>query len=181
MSMDIELNILLICFAVVCLVNIIAGCRRGMVKSVISLISLLIVSVVVLILAFGIGNYYRGRFFQVAVAVILLAVLGLVHHLLSIVFFSAKMVAKLPVVHSADKLLGVVFGILETVLILWTVYTLVMMMDLGKINVMILTWTEESRILTWLYQHNYLAFGVDRLLSEFSFIPMEELWDFLII
>lgn len=169
-------NYLLICLAVLAIINIMAGYKRGMVKAIISLVSLVILCVVVSLLAFGISSYNGGRFFHVALAVILLTVLAVVHHLLSLVFFSAKLIAKLPVVHSLDKLLGIVFGLVETVLILWTLYTFVMMMDLGEIENMLVVWTEDSRLLTWFYQHNYLAYGIARLLEEFSFIPLAELF-----
>lgn len=171
-----SINYLLICFAVLAIINIINGYKRGMVKAIISLVSLVILCVVISLLAYGISSYNGGNIFHVVLTVILLTVLGLVHHLLSVVFFSAKMIAKLPVVNVADKLLGIVFGLIETVLILWTLYTFVMMMDLGSIENIIAVWTEESSLLTWLYQHNYLAYGIERLLEEFSFIPLAEIF-----
>lgn len=169
-------NYLLICLGVLAIINIINGFKRGMVKAIISLVSLVILCVVISLLAYGISSYNGGNIFHVVLTVILLTVLGLVHHLLSAVFFSAKLIAKLPVVHSLDKLLGIVFGLVETVLILWTLYTFVMMMDLGEIENMLVVWTEESSLLTWFYQHNYLAYGIARLLEEFSFIPLAELF-----
>lgn len=169
-------NYLLICLAVLAIINMINGYRRGMVKAIISLVSLVVLCVVISLLAYGISSYNGGNIFHVVLTVILLTVLGLVHHLLSAVFFSAKLIAKLPVVHSLDQFLGIVFGFVETVLVLWTLYTFVMIMDLGEIENMIVAWTEESRLLTWLYQHNYLAYGIERLLEEFSFIPLAELF-----
>ena len=173
--MSMNVNILLICVIALAIINVVIGYKKGMVKAIISLLSLLILSVVVLLLAYGIGKYNDGKFFHVALVVILLAVLGVVHHLLSVVFFSAKLVAKLPVVHSLDKLMGIVFGILETALILWTLYTFIMMMNLGMVETLILSWTEENALLKWLYQNNYLAYGIARLLEEFSFIPLADI------
>lgn len=172
MEINGNVNVLLICLIALAIINVCSGYKRGFVKSTISLVSLVILCVVAALLANGIGSYHDGNYFHVALVVILLSVLGLVHHLLSAVFFSAKLVTKLPVVHSVDKLLGIVFGILETVLILWTVYTFVMMMDLGVIGKLILSWTGENSFLTWLYAHNYLAYGIERLLSKFSFVPL---------
>lgn len=168
-------NILLICVIGLAIFNMVSGYKKGMVKAIISLISMVILCIVATLLAYGIGSYNSGRFIHVALVVILLAALGVVHHLLSVVFFSAKMVAKLPVIHSLDKVLGILFGFIETILILWTVYTFVMMMDLGGIEKMIVIWTRENAILTWFYQHNYLAYGIDLLLEKFSFIPLTEI------
>ena len=177
--MEVELNILLIGVLILAVINIIFGYRKGLVKAVVSLVSLLILSVVVLLAAYGIGKYNDGKFFHVVLVVILLAILGLVHHLLSVVFFSAKLITKLPVVHSVDKILGIGFGVLETALILWTLYTFTMMMNLGMVETLILSWTEENFLLTWLYQHNYLAYGISWLLDEFSFIPLAEILELM--
>ena len=171
-------NYLLLCLIILAVINVVSGYRKGMVKAIVSLVSLVIMCVVVLLIAHGIGSYNAGNAFHVALTVVLLVVLGLVHHLLFVVFSSAKLVVKLPVIKSLDKLLGIVFGLLETILILWTIYTFVMMMDLGVLEDMIVVWTDKNPVLTWLYQYNYLAYGIERLLGEFSFIPLAEILSF---
>lgn len=173
-----SLNFLLIGLIVLAVINIVRGYKKGMVKAIISLVSLVILCVIVSLLAYGISSYNDGNLFHVALMLVLLLVLGSVHLLLGVVFFSAKMVVKLPVVHFADKLLGILFGLLETVLILWTIYTFVMMMDLGVIEDMIVTWADENPVLTWLYQYNYLAYFIERLLGEFDFVPLAEILSF---
>ncbi len=176
MDFDINsVNLLLIGLIVLAIINMISGYKKGMVRAVISLVSMVVLCVVAVLLAHGISSYNDGNVFHVVLTIILLTVLGVIHHLLGVVFFSAKLVSKLPVIHFLDKLLGIVFGFLETILILWTVYTFVMMMDLGVIEDMIVSWTEKNAALTWLYQRNYLAYGIERLLSEFSFIPLAEI------
>lgn len=167
-----NVNWLLIAVLILAVINVVIGYNKGMVKAVISLVSLVVLCVVGLLLANGISSYNDGKFFQVALVIILLGVIGMAHHMLGIVFFSAKLVAKLPVVHSVDKLMGIVFGILETALILWTVYTFAMMMDLGMVGQLVRTCAGENRFLAWMYQHNYLARGIEMLLSEFSFVPL---------
>lgn len=133
------------------------GYNKGMVKEIISFISLIFLCLVVVLIGNGLSSYYDGKILNVAVMVLLLAVLGIAHHLINVVVFPAKLIAKLPVVHSLDKILGVVVGILETVLILWTIYTFTMMMDLGMIGDFILQCTAENPILTWFFRHNQLA------------------------
>lgn len=133
------------------------GYNKGMVKEIISFISLIFLCLVAVLIGNGLSSYYDGKILNVAVMVLLLAVLGIAHHLINVVVFPAKLIAKLPVVHSLDKILGVVVGILETVLILWTIYTFTMMMDLGMIGDFILQCTAENPILTWFFRHNQLA------------------------
>jgi len=172
---DFHLNILLIIVVVAAVCKMVDGYKKGVVKEIISLVSLVVLCVVAALIAYGVSNYFDGRFLNVAVAVVLLSVLGIVHHLLSLVFFSAKMVVKLPVISFLDKLLGIAFGVVEVVLLLWTVYAFIMILDVGAIGQVILSYTEDSSLLLWLYRNNYVALGIERLLEEFSFIPLEEL------
>lgn len=173
-----SINILLIGMIVLAVITVRSGYKKGMVKSVISLVSLVVLCVVAILLAHGISSYNHGNVFHVILTVVLLTVLGVVHHLLSVAFFTAKIVVKLPVVKFLDRLLGIVFGFLEAVLILWTLYTFVMMMDLGVIEDMIVIWTDKNPVLRWFYEHNYLAYGIERLLDEFSYIPLAEILSF---
>ena len=105
--------------------------------------------------------------------VILFCLIVAAHHLLGLVLFPAKLLSKLPVFHLLDKLLGVVFGAFEVVLVIWTLYAFIMMMNMGAIGQLILSYTEESSVLLWLYRHNYLAYGIELLLEQFSFVPLE--------
>ncbi len=165
-----NINFFLIIIIIVLAFKIISGYKRGMVKEIISFVSLILVCIVAVLLGNGVQSYLKGEFFGVAAAFLLLAVLSIVHHLLSVVFFSAKMVSKLPIVHWLDKLLGVVAGALETVVILWTIYTLIILFDTGMVGQQILLYTEESSVLSWLYQHNYLAVWVQRLGVELGLL-----------
>ena len=167
-----NINILLVIVIIAALVKVLDGYKKGMVKEIISLVSLTILCAVVALLAGVISNYHDGKLFNVIIVAILLGLIGIVHHLLSVVFFSAKLISKLPVVNFLNKLLGVAFGILEVVLVVWTVYTFVMMMDMGAIGQVILSYTEESEILSFIYRHNYLAYGIEQLLSKFTFLPL---------
>lgn len=89
-----------------------------------------------------------------ASAIIILLVVLLAHRILGIVFFSAKLVSKLPVIHSADKLLGAVVGVVETALIIWLVFA--MTGKMGMVGSLIVENIADSRILQFLYSHNYL-------------------------
>ena len=170
-----NLNIVLIAVLAAALIKMVDGYRKGIVKEVISLVSLIVLSVVAALIAYGVTSYHDGRIFNVIVIVILLILLLTAHHLLGLVFFSAKLAAKLPVVHLVDKLLGILFGVFEVVLVLWTIYAFTMMMDIGAVGQHILKYTEESGILKWIYQHNYLAHWIGRFLDEFDFVPLMEI------
>lgn len=164
-----NLNLLLIITAVILLCMVKDGYKKGMVRSLISLISLLITCVVLFLLGNALSSYFDGRFFNVIITLLLLAAIGLVHHLLNVVFFSAKVISKLPIVHSLDKLLGIVVGILETVLIVWTIYAFNIFRDLGTLGQVIVDYTRDSKILTCLYENNYLAYLIEQLGQKLPF------------
>lgn len=166
------MNFLLLSVIVLAVLKAIDGFKKGMVKEIISLVSLAVLCAVAALLAQGVSSYNDGKIFNVAVAVILLVLLGIVHSLLKLVFFSAKLLSKLPVIHFLDKLLGVVFGVFEVVLLLWMVYTLIMMLELGAVEELIISYTRENEALSWLYRRNYLAYFIENLLSRFSFVPL---------
>lgn len=163
------MNLMFIIVAIFLLCKMVDGYKKGMVKEIISFVSLIILCIVLALIANGVSSYFDGQFAKLIVVLFLLIALGVVHHLLGVLFFSAKLISKLPIVHWLDKVLGIVVGVLETVLILWTIYTFIMLLDLGAIGQQILIYTEESEILLWLYQHNYLAYLLQQISAEIDF------------
>lgn len=161
-----DINILSLIVILFTIIKIADGYKKGMVKEVISFISLIVMCIVVLLLGVGLHSYMEQELAGVLVAVLLLAVLGIVHHFLKLIFFSAKLISKLPVIHSADKLLGMVVGALETILILWTVYTFILYLGMGMIGNMIVEYSRDSKILTWLYENNMLALIVEQIMGK---------------
>ncbi len=169
---EVNINILFLAAAAAAVFKMIDGYKKGMVKEIISLISMIVLSVVAALAAYGVSSYHDGKVFNVIVVGVLLILLIMAHHMLGLVFFSAKLIARLPVVHFVNKLFGLVFGVFEIVLLLWTVYAFVMMMDMGAIGQLILSYTEDSPVLLWIYRNNYLAHWIEKFLEEFSFVPL---------
>lgn len=155
-----EINFLLVFMALLLVGKVIGGFKKGIVKEIISLVTLIFVCVVAGLVAKGVSSYSKKQLFSLLVIVIILGLVGILHHLLGIVFFSAKLISKLPVIHFADKLLGAVFGALEVVVLLWTVYCLTMTFVTGPIAGIVESYTRDSEILTWLYSKNLLAYFI---------------------
>ncbi len=160
------MNILVIITLIVLLWKIAEGYKRGMVKEIISFVSLIVLFIVAALIVSGMQSYMEKQFAGVVIAVLLLCVVGIAHHLLGVVFFSAKLISKLPVIHWVDKLLGMAAGALETVLILWMVYFLVMKSGLGMLGQQLLVYTEQNPILSWLYRYNFLAMWIEDILAK---------------
>lgn len=166
------MNLFVIAVLLVLIWKISEGYRRGMVKEIISFVSLIVLCIIAVLIGSGLQSYSKQEYVGLAVAILLLCVVAIAHHFIGIVFFSAKLVSKLPVIHSVDKLLGVLAGILETVLLVWTVYTFIMTFGMGTVGEKILTYTEANPVLLWLYRHNYLADWISRISENISFIQL---------
>lgn len=163
------MNIMLVIMVVCVLFKIADGYKKGMVKEVISLVTLTVIGIMVVLISKGLHSYMEKEIVGVIIAVVLLALLGIVHHILGVVLFSAKMIAKLPVVHWANKVLGAVFGALEVILILQIVYVFIMYFGLGMIGQQILEYTKESVVLEKVFQYNIVAKLVENLMGQ---LPM---------
>lgn len=158
-----EVNVLLIIAGLILLCNVADGYKKGMVKSVVSLISLIVLCVIVALVGNGLRKYTNGDYASLVVIVLLLCIVAIANHMLSMVLFSAKLISKLPVIHSVDKLLGVVFGILKTVFMVWTIYALASMFELGQFEAYLTRYTNDSKVLLWFYENNYLVQGLEKL------------------
>lgn len=167
------MNLLLIVIGIVLIWRVVEGFRVGMVREIISFVSLIVMSIGIVLLGIALNSYMDKAVIKMIVAIILFLLLCIVHRIISIVFFSAKIVSKLPVVHGLDRLLGGVVGVLETVIIVWVIFALVMSFGLGVIGEQIILYIKESKILTFLYENNYLAYGVSILSEKASLIPLD--------
>ena len=161
-----ELNLLFLVVLLILVYKMHDGYKKGMVKEVISMVSLVVMCVVALLIASGLAKYFDHEFAGVAISVVLLVLLGIAHSLLGVVFFSAKMIVKLPLVSSVDKLLGIVAGALEVLLLLWTMYSLILLYGCGELGQWVLECTQKSRILTIVYGNNLLAPIIGQALSS---------------
>lgn len=166
------MNWLLIIAIVILVWRIAEGIRRGMVKEIVSFVSLVVLSIAVALVATGIGKYFEKDFISMVMVILMLLVLCIVHRLLSLFFFSAKLIAKLPVIHSVDKLLGAVIGVLETILLIWTVYSLIMAFGMGMLGEQILEYARGSQILRSLYKYNLLQVLVEFIAGKLNWLPL---------
>ena len=165
------MNLLVIAVLVVLVIKVRSGYKRGMVKEAIMFFSLIVTCIMAALITNGMKSYQQGRVFNTVLMILMLTLLGVVQFLLKPVFFSAKLVVKLPIVSWADKLLGVLVGVLETVLLLWTLDFFVLIMDMGAISEQILEWTRGNIVLTRLFESNYLALFLQAISQKIKFLP----------
>ena len=166
------MNIMLILVVVCALFKIVDGYKKGMVKEIVSLVTLVVMGIMVVLISRGLHSYMEKEIVGVVIVVVLMALLGIVHHLLNVVLFSAKMISKLPVIHWLNKVLGAVFGVLEVFLILQILYVFIMYFGLGMIGQQIVEYTRESVLLTKIYQYNVVAKLVENVMSQLPVLQL---------
>jgi len=166
------MNWLLIIVIVLMAWRMTEGYKRGMVKEIISFVSLIVLCLAVAFLGGALLSFLEKDTVSMVVAVILLLVLCIGHWVLNFFFFPAKALVKLPVVKSVDKILGVVIGAAETILLVWTLYTLLLTVEMGTIGQQIMVYVQESKILTFLYKYNYLAHWVSAAIDKITMLPI---------
>lgn len=64
--------------------------------------------------------------------------------------------SKLPIIGSADKLLGILCGGIKGVLICWIVLAVVSVLAISGANTEIASYIAQSQFLTWMQDHNYI-------------------------
>jgi len=165
------LNILLILLILIAAWRFVDGYKNGVVKEIISVITLIILAIATVLLSKIVGFYVQKQIINMALAIILFMILCLAHSGLRFVFFSAKLVSKLPVVSFVNRIIGAVFGIFEALLFAWVIFSLNMYMDLGVLGEEVVLFVKDSAILTFIYERNYLAYEISK------FIPLGAKFD----
>ncbi|MDR2546138.1 MAG: CvpA family protein [Lachnospiraceae bacterium] len=98
--------------------RVFAGFRKGLIGELISLLSLVVAAFCLMGLFMVVGNYINENITEAIQMLVVLAVIGLVYKLASLLFSSLKLITKLPVIKGLDRLLGAALGAVEAVLIL---------------------------------------------------------------
>lgn len=160
------MSILLIIVVLVAAFKVQSGFKKGMVKELISLVTLLVTAIMIALLACAFHTYMKKEIVGLIITVILLVFLGSINHFLKIIFFSLKAISKLPVVSLLNKLLGAVFGFCEVVVLLQLLYFMINTFGLGKIGSQIVTYTMNTPVLYFFYQHNWVADLLNRLVQS---------------
>ncbi len=151
-----DINILFIIVVVILGVGTIWGWKRGLLESVIRIISCVLGVLVLIVLAKGIGSFIQKSYVQVIMALVLLVAIRMIHRIMKFLTDTFKLVRAIPVGKLADKLAGAVLGLVEAVLIIWLGFLLVGIFDTIGLNAWVLEQVGKSRFLTVMYYSNYL-------------------------
>lgn len=163
------MNILLIALAIIMVWRISAGMKKGIVREALSLINVLFVVLIVGIVCMITNAYHESNYIAIAVMFVVIVAISIVYSLIKIVFFPAKVLTKLPVISSMDKLCGLILGVAETLLGFWGMCYAIMNIQFGTLSEQIFIMIGESKFLTGLYQYNLLGVLLEALKAQIAF------------
>ena len=97
--------------------RMVSGFKKGMAQEMLSLLVMVIAGICAFLLLGAIGSYLNREIGRLLQIIFLLVVVCSVYKLVNVFFTAIQLVSKLPVIRSADKLFGAIFGIIEGIVI----------------------------------------------------------------
>lgn len=151
-----EINILFIIVVLMLVIGAVWGWKRGLLESIIRIISCILGILVIVVIAKGIGSFVQKSYVQVIMALVLLVMIQVIHRIVKFLTDTFKLVRAIPVGKLADKLAGAVLGLAEAIFVIWLVFLLIGVFDVADLNAWVIQQVEKSRFLTMIYYSNYL-------------------------
>ena len=149
-------NILLIVLGLIMIWRIVSGAKHGMVKELFGLINVLFVSFV-LTLAFMIYRGYKaGDLLSLVPYGAAIIALSIAYAIIKLIFSPAKLVVKLPLVKSVDKILGVVMGAAEVFIVFWVLCSVLEYTNIPILEEKVVPFITANPVLVALSQNNLL-------------------------
>lgn len=151
-----EINILFIIVVIVFGAGTIWGWKRGLLESVIRIVSCILGILVLVVVVKGVGSFLQKSYVKVILALLLLLAIRIIYRLMRFLTDTFRLVRAIPVGKLADKLAGAVLGLIEAIFAVWLCFLLIGVFDIMNLNAWVLQQVEQSRFLTMLYDLNYL-------------------------
>lgn len=148
-----EINLLFIIVVLILIIGAVWGWKRGLLESVIRIVSCILGILVIVVVAKGIGNFIQKSYVQVIMALILLILIRYIHKIVKFLTDTFRLVRAVPVGKLVDKLAGAVLGLAEAVIVIWLAFLLIGVFDVMGINTWVIEQVGQSRFLTMLYYY----------------------------
>ena len=155
--------VLLICFCY-------RAVKEGFVAELFGFVSAIIAAVAILLLALIVHGVFDSERIEVFVAIILILLLLIIHRMVVLLFEPLKLVVKLPVLKVVDSIAGIAVAILETILIVWAIYCVVIIVGVDPVLDGIKRCTAVTPVMKVLYDYNYLYALVYKIFGKISAI-----------
>lgn len=148
-----EINILFVIVVFILLAGAVWGWKRGLLESVIRIISCILGILVIIVIAKGIGSFMQKSYVQVIMALVLLVLIQVIHKVVKFLTDTFRLVRAIPVGKLADKLAGALLGLAESVLVVWLLFLLIGVSDLTGVKDWVTEQVGQSRFLTLIYYY----------------------------
>ena len=133
------------------------GYKRGMVEEVNTVLALVLALAAIAMFVVAAQGYMEHETLRTILGIVCMTVAILVYKIADFILSSLKLISSVPVLRGVNKLLGFGVGVLESVLLIWAIFTVIVAFEFGGISNYILTQMRENALLTWLFKNNYLA------------------------
>ncbi|MBP5599073.1 MAG: CvpA family protein [Lachnospiraceae bacterium] len=137
-------------------IRIIFAVRKGAVKEVCGVVSMILASILVMLIAFAVRQYFDSQRVIFIITIILILLLVIIYKIFNLAFTTMKIIAKLPGVNLVNKLLGIPLAIIETLILVWAIYCLIMVLDIGAFEKWIMDCVRSNFVMKFLYRYNYM-------------------------
>ena len=142
------INFTLIIGFVLLILGIKAGYSTGFAKGIANLIALLVTMVVLALIMMLTTSFKAGETRNVIFTIIIMAILGAVYSIVKFLLRSFKAISNLPIIQFADKVFGIVIGIVWVFALYMCLITLGMKGYLGELSEVIRDDVEGNLFLT---------------------------------
>ncbi len=133
------------------------GYKRGMVEELNTVIALILALAAIAMFVVAAKGYMEHETLRTILGVVCMTIAILVYKITDFILSSLKLISSIPVLRGVNKLLGFGVGVLESVLLIWAVFIIIVAFEFGGISKYILTDIRGNALLIWLFQNNYLA------------------------
>lgn len=133
------------------------GYKRGMVEEVNTVLALVLALAAIAMFVVAAQGYMEHETLRTILGIVCMTVAILVYKIADFILSSLKLITSVPVLRGVNKLLGFGVGVLESVLLIWAIFIVIVAFEFGGISNYILTQMRENALLTWLFKNNYLA------------------------
>lgn len=157
-------NVIFILAVIILLSGFIKGCKAGFAAEVISLISLFVSVAALIVLIRSLREYISKDMVSVAIGIISLIVIVLVYKIVSFILEALKLLSKIPIIKWGDALVGGAVGIVEGIVVIWILFTVIILFRFGSVNAYVMEAVAENTVLTFLFRNNYVAYFVAGIL-----------------
>lgn len=169
--MNMNMNMIVIVLLILVPAQIILGYRSGLVKGIQKFIGWVTLGLVFVLVEMMIRFHKAANQIDVLICLILLVIVLLVWGVIRTVLLPAKMLSRIPVIKGVDKLLGMILGILEVMILLWLLDALLLHYTMGNVGSQLNQWMQANKFLRWMYENNYLLvfekWAEERLIARF--------------